>query len=375
MLRKHRHNGHLLPVLVHGRFSTCIGPILDPTESRRQRWGATSGIPTSKTEQRLPVQHKPYFRLIEPGLHLGYRKLATGPSTWVVRRYAGGGKYSVKNLTTTDGVLVIADDYSEPDADGVLSFGQAQERAKARQTADAVGSLTVQQAVESYLESKEADGRDIVDSRCRAVAHIYPALGPKECADLTTDQIRKWHRGLAKVPPRARTKPGKEQQYRKFNGDQESVRRRQASANRVLTILKAALNHAFNEGKVTSDAAWRKVEPYKGVEAARLRYLTVEEAKRLINACDPEFRKLVQAALQTGACYGQLAQLLASDFNTDSGTVRMRTRKGDGTEKVSHATLTDEGARFVRQLCARLAASDLMFRNTYAAGYESRKLD
>jgi hypothetical protein len=58
-----------------------------------------------------------------------------------------------------DGALVIADDYSEPDGDGVLSFGQAQERAKARQTAGAAGQLTVQQAVKSYLESKEADGR------------------------------------------------------------------------------------------------------------------------------------------------------------------------------------------------------------------------
>jgi hypothetical protein len=136
------------------------------------------------------------------------------------------------------------------DADGVLSFGQAQERATARQTAGAVGLLTVRQAVESYLYSKGADGRDIVDSRCRAVADIYPTLGPKECADLTTDQIREWHRALAKALPRTRTKPGKEQQYRKSNGDQESARRRKASANRVLTILKAALNHAFNEGKV-----------------------------------------------------------------------------------------------------------------------------
>jgi integrase len=141
------------------------------------------------------------------------------------------------------------------------------------------------------------------------------------------------------------------------------VRRRQATANRVLTVLKAALNHAFNDSKVPSDAAWRKVKRFKGVDGARLRYLTVVEAKRLINACNPDFRLLVQAGLQSGARYGQLAQLVVSDFNPDAGTLRMRTRKGDGTEKVYHATLTDEGVRFFKQVCAGRTGSELIFRN------------
>src|SRR5262245_8400463 len=157
------------------------------------------------------------------------------------------------------------------------------------------GPSTVRSVVESYLAAKEADGRDIVDSRCRANAHIYPALGAKRCETLTTDEIRKWHRSLAKALPRTRTKPGSAQQYRKFSGDRDSVRRRQASANRVLTILKAALNHAFHDGMVASDVAWRKVKRFKGVDAARLRYLTLAEARRLINACDLDFRMLVQA--------------------------------------------------------------------------------
>jgi integrase len=264
-----------------------------------------------------------------------------------------------------DGKLVIADDYSEPDGDRILSFAQAQETAKAQRAhAERFGPFTVKEAVESYLESKEADSRDVVDSRCRAIAHIYPTLGDMECEKLTTDTLRKWHRTLAKALPRIRTKPGKEQQYRVFSGDKEAVRRRQASANRVMTILKAALNQAFENDKVTSDLAWRKVKRFKGVDAARLRYLTVAEAKRLINACDPNFRKLVQAALQTGARYGQLAQLVVSDFNADVGTVRTRTRKGDGHDKEYHITLTTEGVNFFEELCAGRAGNDLMLQNT-----------
>jgi len=33
----------------------------------------------------------------------------------------------------------------------------------------------------------------------------------------------------------------------------DAIRKRRATANRVLTVLKAALNHAWREGRVPSD--------------------------------------------------------------------------------------------------------------------------
>jgi integrase len=64
--------------------------------------------------------------------------------------------------------------------------------------------------------------------------------------------------------------------------------------------------------------------PFRDVEVARVRYLTVAEATRLINASDQEFRPLVRAALETGARYGELTRLEVSDFNVDAGTVTIR---------------------------------------------------
>jgi len=320
----------------------------------------------------------PYLRLIEPGVHVGYRKLSSGPGTWVVRRYLGRdangvGVYTVKNLRATDGKLLVADDYSEPDGQTVLSFHQAQALALAGRTRSGLesrGPYTVRKAVDAYLEAKEAEGRDVVDARWRVNAHIHPTLGGEQCAELTAERIRKWHRGLVKTAPRLRTKPGDDQQYRAVCDDKDSERRRQASANRVFTILKAALNHAFHDGMVPSDVAWRKVKPFKGVDKARLRYLTVDDAKRLVKACDANFRPLVQGALQTGARYGQLAQLVVSDFNPDVGTVRVRTRKRDGNEKEYYITLTDEGSEFFRVMCAGRAGDELIFLN---AGRDWRK--
>jgi integrase len=326
-----------------------------------------SKLVSRTAREGLKPNRKPYFRLIERGTYLGYRKPLKGPGTWVVRTYVGNDRYTVLNLTTDDGRPIFADDHEDANGVTILDFWQAQDAVRAKRSPiEAIGPYKVKQAVESYLKSKEADGRDVVDSRCRASAHILPSLGDLECAKLTMEKIQGWHRSLAKAAPRTRTKPGKAQQFRKFSGDKDAVRRRQASANRVMTILKAALNHAFKHGKIASDTAWRKVTRFRGVDTARLSYLTLDEAKRLINTADPDFRKLVQGALQSGARYGQLAELVVSDFHADTkgnGTLQLRSRKGDGTEKVYHATLTAEGASFFKQICGGRPGNELMFRN------------
>src|SRR5262249_7486215 len=134
---------------------------------------------------------------------------------------------------------------------------------------------------------------------------------------------------------------------------------RRASTNRTWTVLRAALNHAFHDGKIESDAAWRKVKPYKGVDAARIRYLTVAEAVRLIGAADPEFRPLVQAALQTGCRYGELIRLEVRDFNSDAGTLAIRRSKSGHAR---HVHLTDEGRQLFTVLTAGRGDRELILQ-------------
>jgi len=100
---------------------------------------------------------------------------------------------------------------------------------------------------------------------------------------------------------------------------------------------------------VRSDDAWRRVEPFEEADAARVRYLTVAEAKRLLMPVIRNFRTLAQAALVTGARYGELAALRAADFNPDSGTVHVRTSKSG---KGRHIVLNDEGAALFKSLAA-----------------------
>jgi integrase len=219
--------------------------------------------------------------------------------------------------------------------------------------------LTVKDAVEEYLTWLEEHRKDVRNSRYRSEALILPALGHVECNKLTTEQIEKWLRDLANSPALLRSrKDAKKRNTRKLDkSDAEAVRRRKASANRIWTILRAALNRAWRKGKITSDNAWRRVEPFKEVDAARVRYLSMAEVKRLVNACEPDFRKLAQAALVTGARYGEAALLRASDFNSDSHTVHVRTSK---SRKGRHIVLNGEGVALFKSLAAGNASDALL---------------
>jgi len=100
-------------------------------------------------------------------------------------------------------------------------------------------------------------------------------------------------------------------------------------ANRHLVTLRAALNRAWREGLTASNDAWTRVQFFPGVERQRLRFLEIDEAQRLLNACSPDLRPLVQLALLTGARYGELCRLQVGDFQAVSGTLFIRDRDRD----------------------------------------------
>src|SRR6516162_9016885 len=222
-----------------------------------------------------------------------------------------------------------------------------------------VHRLTVQQAMTRYIDFKQARGQQVGDVVSRSAVHILPALGDWVVAELTAERLRKWLAVMAAQPAQSRPKDGKAR-YQPAPANDDAVRARRASANRVLTMLKAALNHAFDEGHVSNRDAWgRKLKPFRDVEVARVHYLDVAQARRLVNAADPDFRPLVRAALETGCRYSELTRLEVADFNQDAGTLAIRKSKSG---KPRHVVLTPEGADFFRTHCAGRGRGTLMFR-------------
>ena len=107
------------------------------------------------------------------------------------------------------------------------------------------------------------------------------------------------------------------------------------------------MNHAFGERLIVSDEAWRRVEPFHGVSKPRVRYLSAPECKRLIKACEPDFRALVKAAVLTDARYGELIRLTGADIDLDAATLHIRDSKSG---KPRYISLTDEACEHFEPL-------------------------
>jgi integrase len=74
--------------------------------------------------------------------------------------------------------------------------------------------------------------------------------------------------------------------------------------------------------------------------------------------------------LLTGARFGQIVALTVADFNPDGCSLRLRSRKGRGVEKIYHIPLSDEAQAFFLQMTAGRADSDLIFLRADGQAWE-----
>ena len=52
-----------------------------------------TNLETLTARLRLTPRRKPYWRVLESGLHLGYRRTKEGGGSWVARRFVGDHHY------------------------------------------------------------------------------------------------------------------------------------------------------------------------------------------------------------------------------------------------------------------------------------------
>jgi integrase len=287
-------------------------------------------LDSATARSKLAPSGVPYWRNLDKGLHLGYRKGKTG-GVWVLRRYLGAGSYRVENIGT-------ADDHGNADGHTIFDFYQAQRKARevaAKAAAPTgVAGFTVAKAMAAYRA--QPNHKDDLPTKGRIEKLILPKLGNELVAELTKMKLNEWFKDL--VPPID-------------DEDEDDTRRRKASANRVLAILRAALNLAFQdeENKITSDVAWRILKPFANTDAPIERFLSDDECRRLVNAAQGSFRDLVRAALFTACRYGDLRKMRVSDFDPENKMILVRKPK---SRKWRHVNLNDEAVEFFSVLAA-----------------------
>jgi integrase len=330
-------------------------------------------IDTREARAKLAARGQPYYVEVLSGLHLGYRKGAKR-GRWVTRRWLAD-HYEVETL---DGV---ADDREPADGEAVLTFDQAKRKAlelageadreakgHAQRRWEKAAPYTVADAIEAYLRYLDRETKSGHNSRVYANGSILPKLGHVAIRDLDRHILSNWLHDLAASPRRTRAPAG----VLPPPATDEEKRRRRSSANRVYTVLRGALNMAFNDGHVDSDAAWRRVKPLEEADAARLRCLEPEEARALVAATKEPFRSLVIAALHSGARFGEITRLVVGDFEARSDTLLIRYSKAKKTRRV---ILTKEACAFFARLCAARAPDELMLMKANGEAWKSGDQD
>jgi integrase len=294
--------------------------------------------------------------MIHGGAHLGYYRGLRG-GKWVAR-FRSSGSQSKGYLKQT---LGEADDIADADGERFLNFRQAQDAARLwfgelAAGKSTRGSFTVSDALDEYMHGFR--GKSVKATKSRVDAIIKPELGSIEVGELTARTISEWHNRRAAAPARLRTGKRAEMPNLRPIVGEDAKRQRRSTANRDLTVLKAALNRAADHRPGLPVEAWRSVRPFPKVDRAKLRYLSDEEARRLVNATSEIFRPLVQAALLTGARYGELRAARVRDFDTQANVLCLLETKS-GAPRVVY--LESEGAELLQRASSGKTPDALLF--------------
>jgi len=330
----------------------------------RKRRDAPLAFPTSRA--RLAKRHAPYWARLQEHAQIGYR---TGtPETaghWLVR-------LTVPRIKSgrVQASLGLADDLDDANGISILSHDQAREKALkwirgtvalAEQNKVLKPVQTVAQAIHEYSAFLEIERKS--SASVAGTANCYILKHPMAQLPLhavTVQIVEQWRNGIAESPRlnRSGKRPKNPKVFDTEEEEEKAKKKRKATANRVLNILKAALNRAVRGGADGGANEWRLVGGYRGVDSIRTRFLRIEEQQRLVEACAPGICELVQAALLTGLRIGSLAKLKVRDVFLLSKSILLSQSKGGSNLTIP---MTTEATEFMARMLHGLRSESLVF--------------
>lgn len=240
---------------------------------------AISKINTDHKRERLTPRNSPYWEQLAKRKHVGYRKGIKSDS-WIAR---------LDRKSTVIG-------------DASMGYEDAREEAFAwcsREESGVNRSYLVSDAIADYIDYLKINntGTAAKYTLGRLGAHTTPALLNTLVRELTTVQLEQWRNSMVKT-----------------GTDKETIRKSMDSANRVWSMLRAALNKAFQSGVVESPTAWVRVKPFKSVAARRELFLTGKQVADLLGASEDALHNLIKAGALTGSRLGELTNARVRDL-------------------------------------------------------------
>ena len=307
-------------------------------------------IDTKAARARLKVQGKPHWMILSGGISLGYRRTQSGAGTWSVRIADGKGRGPIKRLA-------VADDLAAADDKHIMTYAQARDAALKFANGDGKGAApvvtTLGEAVEAYkadLEARRADQ----SNAARLLAHLSPTMLKRPVALLSAKELADWRNALQqKLEP--------------------------AGVNRLITILRAALNLAAKHTKGLDADAWKVgLQALPNAKVANNRVLTNDQVVALVHAAREyraDFGLMVEVLAQTGARYSQIARCEVRHLR-DNRLMVPSSFKGKGKEaKLIPVPLSDDLIARLRLAAGDRAGSDRLLRKASGDRWGHKDID
>jgi hypothetical protein len=159
------------------------------------------------------------------------------------------------------------------------------------------GPHTVDRCLDDYIaDHKRCGGKALDRFEMTADAFIRPTLGAHEVDGLAAAMVRGWHAAVAEAPARLPTrKTAKPRNVREIDLKESKAVRQPRQRQPNPGPARGRRTSPSREGHAKTDEACRRVQPFREASAPEIRYLDHTEAQRLVNSCEPTFRRLVRS--------------------------------------------------------------------------------
>jgi len=273
-------------------------------------------IDTVSARDKLKPRRPPFWQRVTKGGYVGFRKMTANTSgVWLARYRVEGDE----QLMQPFGALDEFPPYERFDR----AVSLAREWFEHLGMGGSTKRTTVVVACANYVEHlrREKGDEPANDAAARFKRWVDSSpLANVNLDKLTRDHIKAFRTKLLDTPV-------------KRNG--VNVPRAKDTVNRDLTALRAALNRALADGKVTTDFAWREgLKPIKNAGNRRDLYLDREQRRALIENAAPDVAELLTGMALLPLRPGALAALNAGDYDPRLHTLKVGKDKAGKDRKL-----------------------------------------
>jgi integrase len=303
-------------------------------------------INTATARAALPPRREPYWAApVERGRSVGYRKIDKDRGTWIARaRDPETGKQQYHALKQVpDG------DFYAARAAAVAWFKSLDQGVTHK------GPFTVADAAREYVEELRRGGRseaaDDAEWRFRR-CEIYGMDTDAEESGEPRAKLAKLRVGRIEVT-RLRSPT--------LKAWRDALSVGPSAQNRMMAVLRAALNLAVTNNRVPASAAqaWHSVKQHAKADGRREVFLDLAQRRALLGAAQGNVKDLISAALLIGARPGELVAVTRAAFDHRTKLVRLSGKTGPRDVPLAGAALS----LFERLAKSKLPAALLFTRD------------